>query len=366
MKSPPSPGLRRVRVEGLKSLKGQYLRINMKESAKISRRLFTRSLAFTGIGSVGLSLFGSYEKSDGTSYKQTNSGRLKISLNAYSFDKPLRQGTMSISDLLDYCARIGFDGVDLTGYYFPGYPAVPSDDFIYEVKKKAFQLGLGISGTGVRNDFTWSDPVKRAEEKKLVKEWIVVAAKLGAPLVRIFAGTLSKEAFSWDEKLKWIVDDINECAEFGKNHGVMIALQNHNDFLKTASDVDRIFQLVDKNWVGLLLDIGSYHTPDPYSDIARNSKYAISWQLKEKVFINDTQVDTDYSKIIEIVRQCGYSGYLPLETLGEGDPGIKVEALFKKVSAVIELQDLNTCRNLFCCHSILLYLEDKCLQSGIK
>lgn len=307
----------------------------MKESTKITRRLFTRSLAVTGIGSVGLPLLGNYEKSSETPLIQTVRERLKISLNAYSFDKPLRQGTMTISDLLDYCARVGFDGVDLTGYYFPGYPAVPSDNFIYEVKKKAFKLGLGISGTGVRNDFTWSDPMKRAEEKKLVKEWIVVAAKLGAPLIRIFTGTLSKEAFSWNDKLKWIVDDINECAEYGKNHGVMIALQNHNDFLKTASDVDRIFQLVDSNWVGLLLDIGSYHSPDPYSDIARNSKYAISWQLKEKVFINDTQVETDYSKIIAIVRQCGYSGYLPLETLGEGDPNSKVEALYRKVQAVI-------------------------------
>lgn len=301
----------------------------------MSRRNFTRTIAVTGIGSIGLPLI-AMENAKGRSLSQTSiQGNLKIGLNAYSFDKPLMQGTMTINDLLDYCARIGFDGVDITGYYFPGYPAVPSDNFIYEVKKKAFKLGLGISGTGVRNDFTWSDPMKRAEEKKLVKEWIVVAAKLGAPLIRIFTGTLSKEAFSWNDKLKWIADDINECAEYGKKHGVMIALQNHNDFLKTASDVDSIFQLVDSNWVGLLLDIGSYHSPDPYSDIARNSKYAISWQLKEKVFINDTQVETDYSKIIAIVRQCGYRGFLPLETLGEGDPYIKVEALLKKVTNVL-------------------------------
>jgi sugar phosphate isomerase/epimerase len=307
----------------------------MKKPAKISRRLFARSLAVAGIGSVGIPLSGNYEKSVDIPIVPEVKGKLKISLNAYSFDKPLRQGTISMFDLLDYCASVGFDGVDLTGYYFPGYPAVPPDDFIYEVKKKAFKLGLGISGTGVRNDFTWSDKLKRAEEKKLVKEWIVVASKLGAPLIRIFSGTLSKEAYTWEEKLKWIVDDINECAEYGKNHGVMIALQNHYDFIKTASDVEKILKLVDQNWVGLLLDIGSYHSSDPYSDIARNAKYAISWQLKEKVFINDSQVDTDYSKIINIVKQCGFRGYLPLETLGEGDPSSKAEALLKKVNSVL-------------------------------
>lgn len=309
--------------------------MEMKDSDKISRRLFTQSVAFTGIGLVGLPLSGACKKSFEIPFTQNGRRGLKISLNAYSFDKPLRQGSMSISDLLDYCARVGFDGVDLTGYYFPGYPGVPSDSFIYEIKKKAFKLGLGISGTGVRNDFTWSDPLKRAEEKKLVKEWIVVAAKLGAPLIRIFAGTLSKESFTWAERLKWIADDINECAEHGSKHGVMIALQNHHDFIKTASDVDRIFQVVNTDWVGLLLDIGSYHTSDPYNDIALNAKYAISWQLKEMVFIKDSQVETDYSKIIKIVKQCGYKGYLPLETLGDGDPVSKVEALYKKVSDML-------------------------------
>lgn len=309
----------------------------MNESKKLTRRYFAQSLAVVGMGTVGLPLIGSYEKPKENLVAQTIRGNLKISLNAFSFDKPLRQGTMNIKDLLDYCAMVGFEGVDLTGYYFPGYPVVPSDEFIYEVKKKAFKLGLGISGTGVKNDFTWSDPEKRAEEKKLVKEWIAVAEKLGAPIVRIFAGTLSKENFTWEEKLKWITDDINECAEFGKKHGVMLALQNHNDFLKTASDVEKIMQLVDSDWVGLLLDIGSYHTQDPYSDISRNANFAISWQLKEKVFINNVQVDTNYSKIISIVRQSGYRGFLPLETLGDGDPKSKVEVLFKKVQTVLNV-----------------------------
>jgi sugar phosphate isomerase/epimerase len=268
-------------------------------------------------------------------FQQSLPEKLRIGLNAFSFDQPLRKGTLSMSELLDYCARVGFDAVDLTGYYFPGYPQVPPDDFIYGVKKKAFKLGLGISGTGVRNDFTWSDPVKRASEKKLVKDWIVVASKLGAPLIRIFAGSLSKEAYTWDEKAKWIVEDIQECAEYAKSYGVMIALQNHYDFLKTSEDVEKVIKLVNHEWVGLLLDIGSYHSPDPYADIARNSRHAISWQLKEKVFVNDTQEETDYIKIIDIVRKCGYRGFLPLETLGDGDPYAKVEALYTKVKSVI-------------------------------
>jgi len=308
----------------------------MKESKKITRRLFARSIAVAGIGSAGLPLFASNNNSGEPESGGTISENLKLSLNAYSFDKPLRAGTMSISDMFDFCVRTGFGGVDLTGYYLPGYPAVPSDEVIYSLKKKAFNIGLEICSTGVRNDFTWSDPAKRTDEKKLVKEWIIVAEKLGASFIRVFTGNLSKEAFTWEEKLKWIADDINECAEFGKNHGVVIAIQNHNDYLKNASEIDKLMKLVNPEWVGLMLDIGSYHSPDPYSEIAQNAKHAISWQLKEKVFINDTQTDTDYSKVIAIVRQCGFQGYLPLETLGAGDPASKVDALYKKVTSVIK------------------------------
>ena len=298
-----------------------------------NRREFARRAALAGVASFGIQGISGTAVSNPSN--NVRKDHLKISLNAFSFDKPLRAGTMSLDDLLDFCSKTGFEGVDLTGYYFPGYPSVPSDEYIYHIKRKAFLLGIDLGCTGVRNDFTWADPVKREEEKKLVKEWIQVARKLGAPGVRIFAGVLSKEEYSWDQRAAWIVDDIRECAEYGRENGVMIALQNHNDFIRSAAEVEKVMKMIDHSWVGLMLDIGSYHSPDPYSDIASTARFAITWQMKEKVFVNETQVDTDYEKVIDIVRECGYRGYLPLETLGEGDPVTKVNALYKKVYSVL-------------------------------
>ncbi|MBK7711550.1 MAG: sugar phosphate isomerase/epimerase [Bacteroidales bacterium] len=302
---------------------------------RFNRREFSKFAALTGAGTFGLPLFAGMDMTSSKNKIKGRNANLKISLNAFSFDKPLKAGTMSLDDLLDFCARTGFDGVDLTGYYFPGYPAVPADDYIYHIKRKAFRLGIDLGCTGVRNDFTWADPVKREGEKKLVRDWIDVARKLGAPGLRIFAGVLSKEEFSWEQRAKWIVNDIRECADYGKANGVMIALQNHNDFIKSAAEVEKIMRMVDHSWVGLMLDIGSYHSPEPYKDIAATAGYAITWQMKEQVFVNETQVETDYEKIIKIVRECGYSGYLPLETLGEGDPYTKVETLYKKVYSIL-------------------------------
>src|SRR5512133_3359309 len=84
--------------------------------------------------------------------------KLKTSLNAYSFNGPLMKGDMNLDQLLEFCAANQIDAVDITAYYFPGYPEVPSDEYIYHIKQMAFLLGVEISGTGVRNDFTDPDP----------------------------------------------------------------------------------------------------------------------------------------------------------------------------------------------------------------
>jgi len=53
-------------------------------------------------------------------HNSSNPNGLKTSLNAFSFNAPLMAGTMTLSDLLDFSATAGFEGVDLTGYYFKG------------------------------------------------------------------------------------------------------------------------------------------------------------------------------------------------------------------------------------------------------
>jgi len=216
---------------------------------------------------------------------RTGGSKLKIGLNAYSFNEPLLKGGMKLEEVLEFCAQQGLDSVDLTGYYFPGYPEPPSDETIYAIKRKAFLLGLDISGTGVRNDFTYSDPKKRNDDVLMVKKWIEVASKLGAPVIRIFAGRQSTEGYTWDQVAAWMVENINECVEFGREHGVIIGLQNHNDFIKTSDEALKMLRLVNSEWCGLILDTGSFRGADPYAEIARAAPYAVNWQVKENIFI---------------------------------------------------------------------------------
>ena len=265
-------------------------------------------------------------------YKQKNKPLPhRISLNAYSFNASLTNGAMSLDELLEYCAIMGFDAVDLTAYYFPGYPEVPTDEYLYHIKSKAFRLGLDISGTGVRNDFTNPDKEKRKEHILLVKKWIEAASKLGAPVIRIFSGTQNPPGYSREQVVAWMVSDIKECVEHGKKNGVMVGLQNHYDYIKTPAETMQLISLVDSSWFGLILDIGSYRSEAPYNEVKEMAPYAVSWQIKEKMFIGKKEINTDLDKIIKIVRDSGYRGYLPIETLGPGEPKTKVAYFLGKV-----------------------------------
>lgn len=265
--------------------------------------------------------------------------KLKLGLNAYSFNGPLLAGTMTLADAVDFCAKNGVDALDATGYYFPGYPNVPPDAYIYALKRTAFINGVAISGTGVRNNFAVADEAARKRDVQMVKNWIIVASKLGAPVIRVFTGPVRPAGYTYDQALEWIVSDFKECAAFGKDHGVMVGLQQHNDFLKTAAETIRVIRAVDSEWFASILDIGSLRSGDPYAEIEELVPYAVSWQIKEEVGRNGQPEPTDLARIKAIIDAHGYRGYVPFEALGPGDARPRITAFLARIRAAFGLSE---------------------------
>ena len=214
---------------------------------------------------------------------------------------------------------------------------MPPDSYIYDIKRKAFRMGLDISGTGVRNDFTLADPIKRKAEIDLVRQWVTVAAKMGAPCLRVFAGKGVPAGHTRPDVLNWMVDAVGECAEYGAKQGVTIVFQNHADFIETADHLLEILDKVNSDWLAVNLDVGSFRIGDPYAQIAKVAPKAGTWQIKENLFVDGKEVATDLTKIMRIVRESGYKGYLPIETLGKGDPRPKVTAFYAKVKKALDV-----------------------------
>jgi sugar phosphate isomerase/epimerase len=260
---------------------------------------------------------------------------LKTGLNAYSFNKLLNDAIrkrgpgITLDGVLEFAAKNKFDSFDPTGYFFPGYPKAPADSYVDSLKKHAADLGIVLSGTGVRNNFTTADKDVRSTGVNHIKEWVEVAARLGVPAIRVFADTQMK-AQTWQtvsngaartDVLDWISADLRACADHGKKFGVRIGVQNHGDFLQTAVQHLELVKKVGSEWCGPIVDTGYFKTPDPYVDIAMVAPHAVNWQVKQSVFGEDSEIPTDMIRLLKIVRQSGYKGYLPIETLSpQGKP----------------------------------------------
>jgi sugar phosphate isomerase/epimerase len=248
---------------------------------------------------------------------------LVASLNAYSFSDLLtakdardKQQVYTLFNLLDWCADKKIKALDPTAYFFPTYPEVPSDEYLKKFKEKAASLGIVISGTGIRNDFASPDPAIRAAGVELAKKWIVAASKIGAPVVRVFSGEIPKGYENrWKEVADWMIECYKECAAYGEQYGVKIGIQNHGDMLQTAEQCMYVINGVHSKWAGLIVDTGNFKTGDPYKDIAEVVPYAINWQVKESPLGIGGKEKTDYVKLVKIIKDGGYKGYLPIETL---------------------------------------------------
>ncbi len=232
--------------------------------------------------------------------------------------------------------------LDPTGYFFPGYPKVPTDLYLNDFKPQGvFSLESKISGTGVRNDFATSDTTRRAADVQHVKEVDRMRPpRMGCAGDPCFQAGPMPTGSTWDDVSKWMADELRTCAEHGKKYGVLVGVQNHGDTLKTADErpQDRQegrFRLV---WASIV-DTGYFQSPDPYEDIARVLPYAVNWQIKEKTDGVKGNSRTDLKKLVGILKAGGYRGYLPIETLsiaGESyDPRARVTQMLGELREAI-------------------------------
>lgn len=319
----------------------------MNTPANIStRRTFLRLAALTPLAAA-TSTYGQ------APLKRTGGPMLKPTLNAYSFLERFNENMKDASQgldlfgVVDFCAQHNIEAVDLTGYFFPGYPQVPADSYVNRMKRYTHDRGIVISGTGVRNDFATADKAVREAGVQLTKAWIEAAARLGAPVIRVFAGP--QQPFKdWqtaagnakrEEVEGWMADALRACAQHGEKFGVIVAVQNHGDFLNSGPEHLSLLKRVAHPWCGPLVDTGKYLTDDPYADIAMMAPHAVNWQIKETLGSSLKSPPTDFKKLAKIIHDGGYRGFLPIETLAMGrkdyNPFVEVEKVLMALREAI-------------------------------
>lgn len=289
-----------------------------------SRRSFLKNIALGAGGAV----FGSHLLPSFAAEPPVRNGKpyMKLSLAGYSFNKvlprrpnevELAEAKMTLDDFIRFCADLDLDGCEPTSYYFP---ANVTPEYLMHLKELSFRLGLDISGTAIGNDFCMPSGPEREQQLADAREWIDHAARLGAPVIRIFAGKVP-EGLSEEEALANCIEGINVSLDYAAQRGVFLALENHGGITATSDQLLRIVEGVKSSpWFGVNFDSGNFRTADPYAELERIAPYAVNAQVKVSIHPDGQKQPADFGRIVEILRSANYRGYLVLEYEEPEDP----------------------------------------------
>ncbi len=261
---------------------------------------------------------------------RTGKAKFKSSMAAYSYRKLLsgKNSRLTLFDFMDDCAAFGLDGTELTSYYFPD-PVTPG--FLRKLKHHAFLLGLDISGTAVGNDFGHPPGPERDRQLGMVKEWVVRAELMGAPVIRVFAGH-QKKGQDPRQTHRWMVEGLEECCDYAGRHGVHLALENHGGPTATVEGLLSIVRDVKSPWFGVNLDTGNFRDKDPYAAIKQAAPYAVNVQVKVSIPGPDGKSQpADFDLLAQILADSGYRGYIVLEYEEAGDVRAECRKYTKKL-----------------------------------
>ena len=254
---------------------------------------------------------------------------MRLGCCAYSYRDLLTKGGMTLPQFVEVCADLGLDGVELTAYYFP----TTERGYLNDIKRCCAAHGLHISGTAVGSNFCQADERTLAEQIGMTKTWIDHSVVLGAPCIRVFAGPVP-ERHTEDEAVAWAAAALRECAEYGGERGVLVALENHGGITATAPQVERLVREVNHEWFGLNLDFGNFR--DPATEFPAVAPHAVTTHAKVTYYdVASNPQKVDYGFVRQVMEGVGYQGYLSIEYEEPEDPREGVRAFVEELRAIL-------------------------------
>ena len=239
-------------------------------------------------------------------------GRMQLSLAAYSL-RDLLKGNKDGWDLfkfVDYCHEQGIPGAELTSYYFP---ADVNDAYIVELKEHCRRRGISVSGGAIANDFCQMDNDKLKRDLEHTKLWIDRYALLGAGAIRVFAGSQPKDD-SWPATRDRCIATLQEACKYAHSKGIYLALENHGGVTAKSEGLLEIVRGVQAPSFGVNFDSGNFRsTEDPYVELASIAPYAVNAQIKVEMFPGGKRELADLGRILRILKDSKYSGWVALE-----------------------------------------------------
>ncbi len=254
-----------------------------------------------------------------------NSPRFRISLAQWSLHKPLLAGEMDNLEFAGEARGMGFEAIEYVNTFFKDKATDAA--YLAEMNRRADgegvrQLLIMCDGEGNLGD---ADETARTRAIENHHKWVVAAVTLGCHSIRVNAASSG----TYEEQQDRAADGLRRLCEFADGHGINVIVENHGGLSSNGQWLAGVMDKVAHPRCGTLPDFGNFCMDwsrvddadawyDRYQGVRELMPYAKAVSAKSHEFDEDgDEVRTDYRRMMKIVLDAGYSGYVGVEYEGD-------------------------------------------------
>ena len=271
-----------------------------------------------------------------------NKMSFKISLAEWSLHRALNSKEI---DHLDFAAiaknDFSINAIEYVNSFF--FNHAKDNAYLIEMKNRADDHGVKSLLIMCDNEGNLGEP----EEKRRIQavqnhyKWAEAAKFLGCHSIRVNARSFG----TYNEQIKLAADGLRRLVEFGDNIEINIIVENHGGLSSNGEWLSSVMKEVNHPRIGTLPDFGNFRIEndnwyDRYKGMKELMPYAKAVSAKSHEFDkNGDETGSDYYRMMDIVLENGYNGYVGIEYEGSKHSemeGIRLtNKLLKKIQSSI-------------------------------
>lgn len=281
----------------------------------------------------------------------------KLSLAQWSINRMIRNEGVDPYTFAEKAKGWGFTGLEYVSQLYngtlqpAGYSAAAMQEFVEKCNAEAGKHGLQnvlimVDGQG---NLAVSDEAERVAAVENHYKWVDAAEAMGCHAIRVnLAGS--------DDPEQWVpnsIDGLTRLGTYARGKGINVLVENHGGLSSNGEMMTRVFSQVELDNCGTLPDFGNFcirrndasdwasgcaEMYDIYKGVKELMPYAKAVSAKAHNFGPDGyESDIDYVRMLQIVKDAGYTGYIGVEyegnELGEEAGIIATRDLLYKAAA---------------------------------
>lgn len=238
----------------------------------------------------------------------------KLSLAEWSLNRALFGGQMTNMDFPRVARRdYGFEGVEYVNQFF--MDKAKDTKYLTELKQRCKDEGIAsvlimCDGEGQTGHPDANERTKAVENHY---KWVDAAKFLGCHSIRVNAYSTGSN----EEQIKLCADGLSRIGQYAAPLGINVIVENHGGNSSKGDWLSAVMKTANMKNVGTLPDFGNFYEYDRYQGVIDMMPFAKGVSAKSHDFDErGDEVGIDYAKMLAIVKNAGYRGFIGVEYEG--------------------------------------------------